>query len=180
MAGITASGLGSGIDIKSLASQLVAAERGPATSRLDSRESKLKAQISAFGSFKSVLANLQSALTSLKKTDTFQSLKATVADDKLLTATASNGAQLGEYAITVNTVCPGAIETETTMPGGALHEALKDIRKQQINHTALRRVGTMDDVAGVIAFLVSDDAAFVTGQAISVDGGSKDFLSRSG
>lgn len=101
MAGITASGLGSGIDIKSLASQLVAAERGPATSRLDSRESKLKAQISAFGSFKSVLANLQSALTSLKKTDTFQSLKATVADDKLLTATASNGAQVGEYAIKV-------------------------------------------------------------------------------
>ncbi len=88
--------------------------------------------------------------------------------------------ELGQYAITVNTVCPGAIETETTMPGGALHEALKDIRKQQINHTALRRVGTMDDVAGVIAFLVSDDAAFVTGQAISVDGGSKDFLSRSG
>lgn len=101
MAGITASGLGSGIDIKSLASQLVAAERGPATSRLDSRESKLKAQISAFGSFKSVLANLQSSLTSLKKIDTFQSLKATVADDALLTATASNGAQLGEYAIKV-------------------------------------------------------------------------------
>lgn len=101
MAGITASGLGSGIDIKSLASQLVAAERGPATSRLDSRESKLKAQISAFGSFKSVLSNLQSSLASLKKIDTFQSLKATIANDTLLTATANNGAQVGEYAIKV-------------------------------------------------------------------------------
>ena len=63
MAGITASGLGSGIDIKSLASQLVAAERGPATSRLDSRESKLKAQMAAVAVSKSELADLQSALT---------------------------------------------------------------------------------------------------------------------
>lgn len=55
-----------------------------------------------------------------------------------------------------------------------------DVREQQIRHTALRRVGTMDEVAGVIAFLVSDDAGFVTGQAISVDGGRMDFLSHSG
>ena len=87
MTGITASGLGSGMDISSLVSQLVAAERSPATSRLDSRETKLKAQISAIGSFKSVLSNFQSSLASLKKTETFQSMKATVADDKLFAAT---------------------------------------------------------------------------------------------
>jgi 3-oxoacyl-[acyl-carrier protein] reductase len=88
--------------------------------------------------------------------------------------------ELGKHGITVNAVCPGAIETEITLPGGALHEALKGVREQQIRHTALGRVGAMDEVAGVIAFLVSDDAAFVTGQAISVDGGRMDFLSHSG
>lgn len=88
--------------------------------------------------------------------------------------------ELGEHGITVNAVCPGAIETEITLPGGALHEALKGVRVQQLRHTALRRVGRMDEVAGVIAFLVSEDAAFITGQAISVDGGRMDFLSRSG
>ncbi|GMU68663.1 MAG: 2-hydroxycyclohexanecarboxyl-CoA dehydrogenase [Steroidobacteraceae bacterium] len=88
--------------------------------------------------------------------------------------------ELGKHGITVNAVCPGAIDTEITLPGGALHEALKDVRQQQLRNTALRRAGGMDEVAAVIAFLVSDDAAFVTGQAISVDGGRTDFLSRSG
>ncbi len=101
MAGITAAGLGSGMDISSLVSQLVAAERSPATSRLDSRETKLKAQISAIGSFKSGLSNFQSALASLKKPDAFQSMKATAADDKLFTATTENGAQVGNYDIKV-------------------------------------------------------------------------------
>jgi len=88
--------------------------------------------------------------------------------------------ELGEHGITVNAVCPGAIDTEVTLPGGALHEALKGVRAQQLRNTALRRAGSMDEVAGMIAFLVSDDAAFVTGQAISVDGGRMDFLSHSG
>jgi len=101
MTGITASGLGSGLDISSLVSQLVAAERSPAASRLSSRETKLKAQISAIGSFKSVLSNFQSSLASLKKTDIFQSMKATVADDKLFAAKAENGAQAGDYNIKV-------------------------------------------------------------------------------
>ncbi|MFO1372903.1 MAG: flagellar filament capping protein FliD [Candidatus Competibacteraceae bacterium] len=101
MTGITASGLGSGMDISSLVSQLVAAERNPAVKRLDSRETTLKAQVSAIGSFKSVLSNFQSALASLKETDTFQSMKATVADSSLFTATTDNGAQAGSYNIKV-------------------------------------------------------------------------------
>jgi 3-oxoacyl-[acyl-carrier protein] reductase len=88
--------------------------------------------------------------------------------------------QLGPQGVTVNAVCPGAIDTEVTLPGGALHEALADVRRRQVAATALRRTGSMEEVAGVIAFLASDDAAFVTGQALSVDGGRTDFLSHSG
>jgi 3-oxoacyl-[acyl-carrier protein] reductase len=88
--------------------------------------------------------------------------------------------QLGPRGITVNAVCPGAIDTEVTLPGGALHEALADLRRRQVAATALRRTGSMAEVAGAIAFLVSDDAAFVTGQALSIDGGRTDFLSHSG
>jgi flagellar hook-associated protein 2 len=101
MAGITTSGLGSGLDINSLVSQLVTAERTPAVNRLASQESKLKTQISAIGSFKSVLSNFKSALASLMKADSFQSMKSTVADDKLFSVTTSNDAQAGAYDVKV-------------------------------------------------------------------------------
>jgi 3-oxoacyl-[acyl-carrier protein] reductase len=89
-------------------------------------------------------------------------------------------AELGPSGITVNVVCPGAIDTETTLPGGALHEALRATRAQQKAHTLLGRAGTAAEAAAAIAFLASDDAAFVTGQALSVDGGRTDFLTHSG
>ncbi len=89
-------------------------------------------------------------------------------------------AELGPSGITVNVVCPGAIDTESTLPGGALHEALRATREQQKARTLLGRAGTAAEAAAVIAFLASDDAAFVTGQALSVDGGRTDFLSHSG
>jgi 3-oxoacyl-[acyl-carrier protein] reductase len=89
-------------------------------------------------------------------------------------------AELGPAGITVNVVCPGAIDTESTLPGGALHEALRATRAQQQAQTLLGRAGTAAEAAAVIAFLASDDAAFVTGQALSVDGGQTDFLTHSG
>ena len=88
--------------------------------------------------------------------------------------------ELGAAGITVNAVLPGAIDTEITLPGGELHEALRPIRAAQLERTLLGRAGTADDVAAVVAFLASDDAAFMTAQALSVDGGRTDFLTHSG
>jgi 3-oxoacyl-[acyl-carrier protein] reductase len=52
-----------------------------------------------------------------------------------------------------------------------LPDAAKAALKAQIDQSALGRVGTPQDVAGVVAFLCSDAAAYVTGQTIVVDGG---------
>lgn len=73
--------------------------------------------------------------------------------------------ELGPFGITVNAVVPGYIDT-------AMNSATAvEFRKAIVARTALRRLGTADDVARVCLFLASDDAAFVTGAAIPVDGG---------
>ncbi len=73
--------------------------------------------------------------------------------------------ELGSRNITVNAVAPGFITTVLT---DVLPQELKDTA---IKMTPLGRTGTPDDIARAVAFLASDDAAFITGQILSVDGG---------
>lgn len=79
--------------------------------------------------------------------------------------TRSLARELGGRGITVNTVAPGYMETDLTkeMNQGQL--------KQIVRRTPMKRPGTVEDVAGVVAFLFTADAGFVTGQSIVVDGG---------
>jgi 2-hydroxycyclohexanecarboxyl-CoA dehydrogenase len=78
----------------------------------------------------------------------------------------------GRYGITCNAVAPGPIETPLLM--GA-PEALGDLGKRlvetMVGSTNLRRLGQPDEVAAAIAFLASDDASYITGQALGVSGG---------
>ena len=80
--------------------------------------------------------------------------------------------ELGPFNITVNAVAPGFIDTAMTEATarrmGLEPEVLKSAAAGQI---PLGRVGTPEDVAGVAAFLVSDDAAFISGQVVYVRGG---------
>ena len=73
--------------------------------------------------------------------------------------------ELGPVGIRVNCVAPGAIETERTRLEAA------DYATGWAQITPMRRIGRPEDVAGAVAFLASDDSAFVTGQTIWVDGG---------
>jgi len=73
--------------------------------------------------------------------------------------------ELGSRGITVNAVAPGLIETPMT-------DALSDEQKKNIfGQVALKRFGKVDEIAGVISFLASDDASYVTGQTIEISGG---------
>jgi NAD(P)-dependent dehydrogenase (short-subunit alcohol dehydrogenase family) len=77
--------------------------------------------------------------------------------------------ELGPDGITVNCVQPGAIETGMTAPTFA---ANPEFAQYWRGKAALKRLGQPDDVAAVIAFLSGDDAGFVSGHGIFVDGGA--------
>jgi 3-oxoacyl-[acyl-carrier protein] reductase len=80
--------------------------------------------------------------------------------------------ELGRFSIRVNCVAPGFIATAmTAQTAERLGVAFEDLQSAAAEQTALKRVGQPEDVSGVIAFLCSEDAAFVTGQVVYVRGG---------
>jgi 3-oxoacyl-[acyl-carrier protein] reductase len=79
--------------------------------------------------------------------------------------TKSAAREMASRGITVNAVAPGYIETELT---GVLDEK---VRAAILENVPLGRLGTPEDVAGVVCFLASNAAAYITGQTFTVDGG---------
>jgi 3-oxoacyl-[acyl-carrier protein] reductase len=83
----------------------------------------------------------------------------------LIGLTKSAAKELGARGITVNAVAPGYIETPMT---ASLPDSVRETFASKI---ALGRLGKPEDVANVVAFLVSDDGDYLTGQTICIDGG---------
>jgi len=80
--------------------------------------------------------------------------------------------ELGQFGITANAVAPGFIATDMTAATAArIGIGFEDFQKAAAAGIPVRRVGTPDDVAHVISFLVSEGAGFVSGQVIYVAGG---------
>jgi len=73
--------------------------------------------------------------------------------------------EVASRQVTVNVVAPGLVETDMTR---AITEAAKNDWSSQI---PLARLGTPEDIAAAVGFLASDDAAYITGQVLAVNGG---------
>lgn len=101
---ISSPGIGSGIDIKNLVPDLVAAEREPKLNRLAQKEANLQAELSAVGLLKSALSDFQSKFSGLKDTATFSNRTASSSDSKIASFTAENEAAAGSYSLEVTSL----------------------------------------------------------------------------
>jgi NAD(P)-dependent dehydrogenase (short-subunit alcohol dehydrogenase family) len=89
----------------------------------------------------------------------------------VISLTQTAACDLGGYGVRVNAVCPGLIETGMTRP---VFDYARSAGKEDRlgSRCELRRYGRPEEIAAAIAFLASDDASYITGQALPVDGGN--------
>ncbi len=83
----------------------------------------------------------------------------------LIGLTKSLAQEVGSRNITVNAVAPGFVETDMT------HGLTPQLKQKMVDQTPLRRIGKPEEIASAVKFLSSDDASFITGHVLDVNGG---------
>ena len=112
--------------------------------------------------------------TSLADTTPYATTKAAI-----IALTKRLALELGPHGINVNAICPGFVRTDMVVSSGT-PEADEARFTSLADKAMLGRIGKPEDIAYSALFLVSDEASFITGQVLAVDGGRMDFLSHSG
>ena len=126
MGSISSPGIGSGINVNQLVSQLVAAERAPQEQRIARRENDARADLAAFNQIKTALAGLRTAANALDGTNGVAGRKTTIQADAGFTATATSTAALGRYSIEVESLATaqkrqsGPVTTSADLGTGTL------------------------------------------------------------
>lgn len=127
MSSISVPGIGSGLDINGLVTQLVAVERAPAQAQIDSQRSRALSRISALGNLNSALDGVQTAFAALSGGSAFNRRTATSGDTAVVAASAGSSAVPGRYAVEVTALASsqklssGAFATaDTTVGTGTL------------------------------------------------------------
>lgn len=123
MAGISAGGIGSGLDVTGLVRQLVDAERVPALNRLQRQENRADSRISAFGSLTNAIDAFKASLAKLTTASSLNGNVALSANENLLKAAASSTASAGQYSVEVkalaqtNKLASAAFTSQSTVVG---------------------------------------------------------------
>ncbi len=175
MAGITSStGLGSGLDINGLVTQLVSAEGKPAALRLNSKETSLQTNLSALGSLKGALSSLQTAVKGLKLESSFQPRTATSSNTDLFTVSAGSAAVPGGFSLQVSQLAQAAkmrsgdfTNDKALMGSGSLSFSLGDKSFSVATDGATTLAGVRDAINN------ASDNPGIKATIINVDSGSR-------
>lgn len=187
MASITSTGIGSGLDIDSLISQLMSVEQQPLT-KLDTKEASYQTKISALGSLKSAVSTLNSALSSLALSATqtaaakYSSYKASVGDSSAASATVSSSAVAGSHTLEVLQLAT-AHRISTTARAHELTSASFGSETDPIDHGTLEitvngettkiTVGDNNDTLGELVTSINNAGAGVTAALADDEFGGK-------
>lgn len=114
---ITATGIGSGLDIESLVTQLVQAESRPTELRIAREQSFLRTELSAFGTLKGSIAGFQNAVSQIKDISSFQKRSVVLSDGEAISVTVSNKAPTGNFSLEVS-----QLATTHSLASGSFNE----------------------------------------------------------
>ncbi|HEX7036412.1 MAG TPA: flagellar filament capping protein FliD [Pseudomonadales bacterium] len=156
MAGISSLGVGSGIDIRSLVDQLVAAEEAPAKNRLDRQETTLQAKLSAFGTLKAAMSALQTVIEKLSSASSFRAAKGTSGNSEAIEVTGRGDVlQAAEFGIQID-----ALATAQSVASGAFASRTAPIGSGSLTF----RFGTVttDESGAVTGFTQNPERATAT------------------
>lgn len=186
---ISSPGLGSGLDVSGIVSQLMSVEQQPLV-RLNQKEARVQAEISAYGTLKSSLSSLQTAMGKLADPDTFQATRATSSDSDVLTVSSDTDAVTSSYNVTVNRLAQqhklGADEfsSSATFGGTAGDELTLSVGTESFTldlSTAMTlgeiqsAINTESNGTGVTAGLISGDSG---NQTLVLTSGSSGYENR--
>lgn len=171
MATITSTGIGSGLDINSLVTQLVAAERAAPEKRIAREDARLTTEFTALATLKGAMASFQGAASALKLSSALDLRKATVGDEKAFTATVTSAAAAGDYDVEVAQLATAARIGSALYPAGpdsvvgtgrltiamGANSFSIDITQDSDTLAQIRdAINAADDNAGVRATLIRD------------------------
>ncbi len=149
---ITSTGIGSGLDISAIVSELTSAEGAAQQTQITDQKNSLNAQISAFGTFSSALSTLQATLTTLETPSELSGFTATVADKSVATATAGDAAVAGTYSLEVQNLATAATLTSQPVASAATAVGTGTLQISVGGASTSVQIGTTDDtLAGIAA-----------------------------
>lgn len=168
---LTATGIGSGLDIANIVKVLVDAEKTPKEAMFNKTEDSIKAKVSAMGSLKSALSTFQDAIKKLQTGDALNQRKISVSNETYLKATADKTAQAGSYGIKVEQLAvshkvAGQSVADATLPvgEGSLDFGVNgksfsvDIAATDSLAAIAKKVNEASDNVGVTATVITTDA----------------------